>query len=189
MLPAAIRARLKNPGALQKEFVTYLEKAGAKITITKNIASVSYYDTKTIGANKRLEFFKGDPVTGSTNISTGSFIRPESEHALIYAIRAFTGTNALITDANYSAGGQNAFAHYTNSFFSVVNNGVTVLKDYYTAEGLTGLFTKDQGLIDLDEPVLWLGQTECPIDWTTFTTTTLATTHLRFEYLGIGLIS
>ena len=88
MLPLTIQKRLASPGKLENEFLNFLRKANAPIDQSKTIAYQVLTDSKLTGGQNNVEFFTGDFVQNRTNID-GSYIRPSSEHFLIYGIRGY----------------------------------------------------------------------------------------------------
>jgi len=133
MLPKEIIKRFMKPGQLEREFLNYLKKSNASINQDKTIASQVLYDSKYDIANntKRLSFFTGTVDPTLTNIDTGSFVRPESENFLIYAIRLYVCTNGakVPNNAIIERGGSDFTPAVNNSFFSFVCNSVQYLKN------------------------------------------------------------
>lgn len=188
MLPNSILNRFKRPAQMEEDFIKYLQAAGARIDNSKTIASVSYYHQLDGVLSNNLSFFTGTRVQGDTNLA--SFVRPQSEHALIYAIKLWQGDNGGVTifDSNWTAGSSDSVLQ--NCQFSITNNSEVELKNYPVTDFQNDLTTKDQGTIFLDEPIIWLGQTELILRLNTATsgTTFSADTPVRFELVGIGLI-
>jgi hypothetical protein len=187
MLPASIRKRFATPGLMERQFLDYLEQANLRIDNSKTIASQSLYHQLNVTANTVNEFFTGTFVQADTNVPGSSFVRPQSEHFVIYAVRILTGTSDTETDVLYTPGNSTGDIGLSNTVATVNNNNITELKNYPLTEALSDLTTRDQGLIMLDEPILWGGQTELKVtlNLKAGAYTTLA---VRIELLGIGLI-
>jgi hypothetical protein len=187
MLPASIRKRFAQPGLMERQFLDYLEQANLRIDNSKTIASQSLYHQINVTGNTVTEFFTGEFLNADTNVPGSNFVRPQSEHFVIYGIRILTGTSDTETDVYYNAGNPSADAGLSNSVLTVTNNNVTELKNYPLAEALSDLTTRDQSLILLDEPIIWGGQTElkATLNLKASLYTALA---VRVELVGIGLI-
>jgi hypothetical protein len=188
MLPEAIRKRFAEPGRLEKEFLAYLKKAGLKINQSKTIAQLEYYHQLAMTQDV-TQFFSGNFDEELTNIQGASFVRPESEHMVIYAIRIKTNIGGAAPDGVYYTPGILSNGPLDNSVITINNNKVTDLNVYPLGEALDGLTTKDQGLILLDEPIIWAGQTSMIASVQKLTSVAFtANTNLRFGVIGIGLI-
>jgi len=185
MLPLSIQNRFKNPGALEKHFIAYLQKAGLEISNSKTISSQALYHQVNVGGSLVNTFFTGTLTTGETNIE-GSFVRPQSEHFVIYGIRIFEGIDSSVIDTNWVAG--ITTAEIENGNFTITNNSEVELKNYPMTEALAGLTTKDQGLILLDQPIIWAGQTSLSLVFSMFSTPGSADANVRIQLLGMGLI-
>lgn len=188
MLPEAIRKRFANPGELENEFLSYLQEAGLEVNQSKTIAQVDYYHQLAVTGDV-TSFFSGNFSQPLTNIQGASFIRPESEHVVIYAIRISTNIGGATPDGVFYTPGILGNGPLDNCVFSINNNKITDLNVYPTGEALDGLTTKDQGLILLDEPIIWAGQTALILQLAKLTTLPFtALTNVRFSLIGIGLI-
>lgn len=177
-------SQIKNPGKLQEQFIKYLEAAGLPIDNSKTIAAVALYDQRVIAGTLVTKFFTGTFNPASTNV-VGSFVRPQSEHFMITHMRWAEGSNATINNTNWSQGASSP--ETKNSRISVLNNSEQELKKYPLLEFLEDLTTKDKGLITLEEPILWSGQTELDITFEAVTNPT-ANVNGRLTLIGIGLI-
>ena len=187
MLPASIRKRFASPGLLERQFLDYLEQANLNIDNSKTIASQSLYHQLNVSANTVNEFFTGTFVAADTNVPGSNFVRPQSEHFVIYAIRILTGSSDADTDVLYTPGNPGGDVGLSNSVLTITNNNVTELKNYPLTEALSDLTTRDQGLILLDEPIIWGGQTELKATMQ-LKAGAYAALAVRVELLGIGLI-
>jgi len=193
MLPVEIAARLKFPGRIEKAFLNYLEKSGAKVNQSKTIASqILYHQKETLGQNS-VDFFTGQSIGDDTNIN-GSFIRPESEHFVIYAIKCYLTDNGGTPTADrvYENGILgNALlvdAVNLNAVFSLTVNSVRLLKNVPLTEFDALSVTETAGYLLLNEPILWEGQTELKLNVKAKPGETFNDESLRFELIGMGLI-
>ena len=189
MLPDAIRRRFANPGELEKQFLSYLDAAGLEVNQSKTIAQVDYYDQKAITQDV-TQFFNGTFNPALTNIQGASFVRPESEHVVIYAIRISTNVGGASPSGVFYTPGILGNGPLDNCVMTINNNKVTDLNVYPLGEALDGLTTKDQGLILLDEPIIWSGQTSLIVSIQKLDPAIpfTAATNVRVSLIGIGLI-
>ena len=188
MLPEAIRKRFANPGDLEREFLNYLEEAGLEINQSKTIAQVNYYHQQAVTQDV-VQFFNNNYTAALTNIEGNSFVRPESEHVVIYAIRVSSNVGGASPDGVFYTPGILGNGPLDNAVISINNNKVTDLNVYPMGEALDNLTTKDQGLILLDEPIIWAGQTTLILSLKKLTALAYTTnTNVRFSLIGIGLI-
>ena len=194
MLPLEMATRLKYPGKIEEAFLNYLKKSGASINQSKTIASQILYHQKIIEGLNSVSFFTGTSTDQDTNIN-GGFVRPESEHFLIYAIRVSLAERGVIpntADTVYSPGVLGSVV--TDAFIvekanlSITVNSLRVLKNLPLTE-FDGEETDDTiGMFLLDEPILWQGQTELKALIQSNDNIAFSATNLRLEFFGIGLI-
>jgi len=184
MLPNSIRQRFASPGKLENEFLNYLEKANLTFDNSKTIASQTLYHQATMTANGYV-FFDGDFVQAETNVPGSNFIRPQSEHFVIYAIRIETAADQTV---NPFVPGTNTNLPLNNSVITINNNNVTELKNFPCSEALGALFTKDLGLITLDEPIIWGGSTQLTINLKPKQGAFVPPFAVRIKLIGIGLV-
>lgn len=185
MLPLSIQNRFKNPGSLEKHFINFLQKAGLEISNSKTIASQTLYNQVNTGANLNSSFFTdGQPDLTNSNI-VGSFVRPQSEHFVVYAIRIFFGSSDVLAETDWEPGLNNVIGK--NATMTITNNSEVELKNYPLNEALDNLTTKDQGLIILDQPIIWAGQTSLSVNFQ-FRTAGGADDNYRVQLIGLGLI-
>ena len=195
MLPKEIIRRFLNPGALEKEFINYLEKSKAPINQDKTIATQVLYDARPTGVGETsVTLFTGNYNQAQTNIDTGSYVRPESEHFLIYGIRFYVANDTNDVDqATWLRGEYNQLPSINNSVFSLVCNSVQYLKNVPIDQFNQDLIASEnegRGTLWIDEPILWEGQTELSIQWRTLTQGGIEEEDIciRFDLVGIGLI-
>lgn len=199
-------ANLKNPTAL---FFDRMEMAGkgagtlaslmqkffadnyGKTDLPKRVADFIIYDQLAAVSATNLQFFDGAFSTARSNFPGGSFIMPQSEHAIITAIRFCEGANATITSTNWTYGVNDAIAK--NGQLRVTNNGVTVLTDIPLTAFNPGLVsnggtTEDIGIFYLMEPIVLLGQTDIRSQVTFASAPATANLNLRMELHGVRFI-
>lgn len=209
MLPLQIQKRLASPGKLENEFLTFLRKANAPIDQSKTIAYQVLYDTKKTSGESTVELFTGEFNQELTNIE-GSFIRPASEHFLIYGIRGYFADNVpdpLLAGALPLVRGFTNTENFDNgttpplmnSQMSIQINSVRLNKyiplsefDNSETAGAT------RGTMFLDQPLLWQGQTELKltvetndpsVNFDSAGAVPIGTAqYIRFDLFGLGLI-
>lgn len=206
MLPLSIQKRFAQPGKLEAEFLNYLRQANAPIDQSKTIAYEVLYHGLDVSNQSSVDFFTGALTQNQTNIR-GSFVRPQSEHFVIYGIRGYQYQNAEGPVSNFCVPWAKGFVttsfsddasdcSLVNAQMSVQVNSVRMLKYIPLTEFDNVLTTKDRGTMILDQPILWQGQTELKM---TIETNDPATTlgnigggepaqYMRFDLLGLGLI-
>jgi len=170
MLPLQIQKRLASPGKLENEFLNYLRKANAPIDQSKTIAYNVLYDTKETTGESTVDLFTGSFNQALTNIE-GSYIRPASEHFLIYGIRGYYQENIAIPLTNNALPMNRGFTNllnfnetnqqpYANSQLSIQVNSVRLNKYLPLTEFDNTETAGNRGTMYLDQPILWQGQTE-----------------------------
>lgn len=205
MIPLQIQKRFANPGKLERDFMNYISKANLPVQQSKTISTQVLYDCKRVDGFQSVEFFTGQFVQNLTNIE-GDFVRPASEHFLIYGIMASV-VNA--SDANVGNGQlqwQKGFTSavafndqpavpFQNAQVSIQVNSVRYLKYVPTTEWDGELKTDSSGWCKLNTPILWPGQTSLVLELQTnaqnitFPQTAQGVqTLVRFDLYGIGLI-
>jgi len=207
MLPLTIQKRLASPGKLENEFLNFLRKANAPIDQSKTIAYQVLTDAKVVGGQNNVEFFTGDFVQNRTNID-GSFIRPSSEHFLIYGIRGYFNKEvpgADLTNFNIpfkrgftslDAIGQEIEPSITQAQMSINVNSVRLNKYIPLTEFDNQETAGSRGTMFLDQPILWQGQTELKLVVETANPSILfpenalgdSISVMRFDVFGLGLI-
>lgn len=174
MLPIEIAQRLKFPGQIEKAFLKYLTRAKLPIDQSKTIASQNLYHRKNVSGLNSVQFFTGNYNVNETNVPTGSFLRPASEHFVIYGIKIFLAENNRPIEnvaqeiffggicENFNISGAE-LQKFIQSQLTFLVNGVQVLKNMPLSESVANITTDEQGVILLNEPVIWAGQTEAQI--------------------------
>lgn len=208
MLPLSIEKRISQPGILERQFLNYLRMANAPIDQSKSIAyEVLFHIQETTGRNN-VEFFTGQLNQAFTNIR-GSFVRPQSEHFLIYGLRGYkeNSEEALPPVPNplnfnlqkgftsLQAYNDRGISPYSNATLSIQVNSIRMLKKIPLMEFDNELVSSHKGTMLLDQPILWQGQTELKLSVQTNNPLNIfqgnapgESTFMRFDLLGIGLI-
>lgn len=194
MLPKEIIKRINNPGGFEEEFINYLKVSKAPINQDKTIAYQVLSDARPVPVGSSVvKYFTGTFNQVNTNIQTGSYVRPESEHFLIYGIRAYYGIGATPDLVTWSRGGWIGSGAFYNSVINLVCNSVQYLKNVPVDQFEPDTDASENGgraTLWLDEPILWEGQTELVLEQSTkdpagYQTLTAC---MRFDLVGIGLI-
>ena len=209
---------LKNPTALLMQrmaaagkgagsMATLMQKFFAdnygKTDLPKRVADFVIYDQVAVGASTTAQFFQGTPSTTRTNFPGGSFIMPQSEHAIITGIRFCQGNNATLTSTQWSYGVYTAA--FLNGEVTVTSNGETILTQLPMtafqsnqnqnitaaaapgAPSIAGITNDDAGMFYLMEPLVLLGQTDIKTN-VLLKSAASANDNLRIELHGIRFI-
>lgn len=163
LIPSLVLQSLQNPKHIQELFINYIKKANLTITNSKTIATVAYFHKRqfVVGQNGAV-FFSGAFSDRETNVPGNSFVRPESEHFLIWGIRIETNTSA-IKGVQWNPGVTSSGFMY-NTYMTLTTNSEVKLKKFPLSEALGDLTVRDNGLIPLSEPIFWGGQQELSIN-------------------------
>jgi len=183
-----LEKRFANPKKFRNDIKKMIEAEGLKFDIAKTIAGVNLYHQKdaTVGLNN-MTFFNGQFLANETNI-TNSFNRPEAEHVFIGAVRIWQGATegAGIQDTPWVPVDDNIIQ---NGTFSITVNGVIKLKNYPIRAALNTQTGKYDALIPLQEIITWIGQTDLKLDVAFKSPLDGIALGLRFELIGVGLVS
>jgi len=183
-----LERRIANPLKFSQDIEKMIKAENLKFDIKKTIAGIDLFHQLdvAVGTNN-LTYFSGPFVATETNI-TNSFQRPEAEHVFISAIRIWEGTTIApgieatpwvpVTDEILQ-----------NATFTISVNGVVMLKNYPVRAALNTQTGKYDALIPLKELITWMGQTELKLDVSFKSPTTAIASGLRFELIGVGLVS
>ena len=205
MLPLEIEKRIENPGLLENQFIQYLIAGNWPIDQSKSIAYQVLTDYRNVSGRTNQNFFTGQLVQAQTNIR-GSYVRPQGEHFVIYGIRIYqadfdgavdpqflTWRKASYTNQNFN--GTPIPTAFSNATYTIVNNGVTELKNMPFLMHDNTLVTDERGTLYLNQPICWAGQTELILSVRTNGPGNPfagdgqeSNTLLRFDLVGIGLI-
>ncbi len=166
MLPLSIQKRFSQPAKLERDFLNYLRRANAPVDQSKTIAYEVLYHGLGVGGQNTVDFFTGALVQNQTNIR-GSFVRPQSEHFVIYAVRGYQAQPDEVT--NFNIQWQKGFttsdfttdtpiAELVGAQMSVLINSVRMMKYVPLTEFDNVLTTKERGTMELGQLFLWQGQ-------------------------------
>lgn len=189
LMPSFILKQIFNPKTFEEAFKAYLKLGDASFETSKTLQPVVYQHARALGATNNASFFDGDGAVSNTSLNnmTGeNFVRPNTEHALIYAIRLADGIGADLTAISFTPG-LTASPQIANGQMTVQTNSQVALKKYIPSESLSGLTTRDQGIIMLSQPIWWLGQTDLEFSFATANgANTPANYALEVKLLGLG---
>ena len=191
MIPSLLGQMIANPGLFEQQFLEFLEKGGYDTKgVAKTIAKVEYYNFKTMAGLQAQTFFTGTYVERETNIPGSDFVRPKGEHFVIYAIKIEEAAGAATFDLTDWVPGANS-VYAKNANISVKINGVDRLLTIPLASAPQDSTTADQGLIMLDEPIIWGGEVKAEVSVSSRDALVrgAANSWLRITLVGIGLVS
>jgi len=204
-LAPQISSRLANPGLFEQQIKNYFRASNNIVQQDKTIADRIIYDAKNVDALDSVQFFTGTYNQNLTNLE-GSYVRPASEHVIIYGIAFYTdnGTSKANVEAG-SAVWQEGFTTGNNPIatgdinsevpaphldVSLTCNGVVYLNDVWGMDWDSDLATYSRGKLLLNNPIVWPGQTQLTVevvlgeDGTKFPTNY----SIKCELISVGLI-
>jgi len=200
LLMQRMAAAGKGAGSMATLMQKFFADNYGKTDLPKRVADFIIYDQVKVGANTTAQFFQGTPSTTRTNFPGGSFIMPQSEHALITGIRlldASTAGNVETSQWNYGV----RTSALLNAELTVTSNGETILTQLpltafqsnvgaNAAAGTAsavGETDDNAGFFYLMEPLVLLGQTDIK-STVLLKTAAGANDCLRVELHGIRFI-
>lgn len=187
LIPNLVLQHLSNPAHIETLFIKYIEKAGLRIDASKTIAGVAYFHKQEWPLNTRsLSYFNGDFDSDLTNMPGNSFIRPQSEHTLIWAMRVEDANSGDPLTSFYTPGLSSAFLR--NCEFTITTNSEVKIKDFPLSEGLSDMTVRTDGLIPFAEPIFWGGQQDFKVDVVNVAAGSPLSTNLKLTLIGMGLI-
>lgn len=190
MIPELLGNMIANPLMFEDQFINYLTKLGFDCTqVEKTIGKMSLYHFQTTAGLAEQKFFTGNFVAAQSNVPGNNFVRPLGEHFVIYAIKIEQATGANYAALDWVPGAGDVFAK--NSVLTVKINGLDRSTKMPLAEAQENLTTSDNGMIVLDEPIIWGGQVPMVATVTSNDSTVVgaAQSWLRITFEGIGLFS
>jgi len=194
MLPLQISNRFARPGEAENAFLNFLRKANAPIEQSKTIATQILSHAKTVGGVVgQIDFFTGVFVQADTNI-VGAFVRPASEHFVVYKIvyyeAIFAGTPSQVPAWNNGLGSAGTGGSLHNATISIDTNGIQYLKNMPLTEFQFEVITKEHGALFLDQPIIWQGQETLTLALNNQAGVAyVANEQVKFDFVGIGLIA
>jgi len=188
LIPSLVLQSLQNPAHVQQLFINYIKKANLTITNSKTIATVAYFHKRafTVGQTSTT-FFSGAFDSTETNVPGNSFVRPESEHFLIWAIRVECNIASLKNSVWIP--GVNLTGFLNNTVMTLTTNSEVKLKKFPLSEALSDLTVRDNGIIPLSEPIFWGGQQELSaVVENAENTVAPANQYMKMTLIGLALI-
>lgn len=200
LLMQRMAAAGKGAGSMATLMQKFFADNYGKTDLPKRVADFIIYDQVKVGANTTAQFFQGTPSTTRTNFPGGSFIMPQSEHALITGIRLLDATTAGNVETSQWNYGVRTSA-LLNAELTVTSNGETILTQLpltafqsnvgaNAAAGTAsavGETDDNAGFFYLMEPLVLLGQTDIK-STVLLKTAAAANDCLRVELHGIRFI-
>ena len=208
-------ANFKNPTALLMQRMASAEKGQGsmaalmqkffadnygKTDLPKRVADFAIYDQQLVTGSTTVNFFDGAYSVNRTNFPGGSFVMPQSEHAIITGIRVLSGVNATLQATDWAAGVSDPIVK--NGTLTITSNGDTVATQIPGTVFRSELFgnavagsatiageTDDNaGFWWLAEPIVLLGQTDIKSRFQFLSAPATANTNVRVELHGIRFI-
>lgn len=161
MLPNEFLRAIAAPGQIESQVKAYFSAAKYAIDNDKTIAGTKYYHWQSVAGVNNLQYFTGVLVPAQTNVPANNFVRPQSEHQLIYGLRVESAVTVDPAENDWTPGCIDAWGK--NCVFTITSNGVVMVKDIPMSEALENLTTSDNGLITFAVPWIWGGQEELVI--------------------------
>ncbi len=178
-LAPQVSSRLANPGLFEQQIKNYFRASNNIVQQDKTIADRIIYDAKSVDAQSSVEFFTGTYNQFLTNLE-GSYVRPASEHIIIYGIAFYTdnGTaddqvetgNAVWQEGFTTGNNPIATGDSTSELpaphldVSLTCNGVVYLNDVWGMDWDSDLATYSRGKLLLNNPIVWPGQTQLTVE-------------------------
>jgi hypothetical protein len=203
-LTPQVSSRLANPGLFENQIRNYFRASNNVVQQSKTIADRPIYDAKNCDGQTEVSLFTGAYNQVVTNLE-GSYVQPSSEHVIIYGIMFHTD-NATPT-ANFALGEcvwQKGFTTGNNPVttgdtnselpapalnITLQTNGVVYLREVWGGDWDSDLITQSRGVLYLNVPVIWAGQTSLEVTVATQDGSAFPLNYsIRCELLGIGLI-
>jgi hypothetical protein len=186
MIPQHLINSVLNPGMFDQKVKEYFQAANYEISNDKTLAGTSYFHWLNIGGLAQADFFTGTFNNAQTNVPGSNFVRPQSEHQLIYGMRVFT-TGDVTVNLNWLPGADDDWTQ--NAIFTITSNSVVMVKDYDMNDSLPNLTTRENGAIPFQIPFIWGGQEELKINVRNKSGANApANFGLKLELLAVGLV-
>lgn len=158
MFPADFLRFVENPGLVEQKVKAFFAAQKYVMSNDKTFGGTTYYHWQSVTGQTSLDFFTGDVVAAQTNVPGSNFIRPQSEHQLIYGVRVESAVTIAPAENDWQMGLVDAWGK--NCVMSIWSNGVIMVKDIDLNEAQENLTTTDNGLIMFKVPFIWGGQEE-----------------------------
>ncbi len=159
MIPSLLGMMIAQPKQFEQDFLNYLEQGGFDTKeVAKTMGKMELYHFRTVAGLQEQKFFTGQFDQAQTNVPSSNYVRPKGEHFVIYGIKIEEAVGATNVGLDWTPGAQSAYAKNAN--ISVKVNGLDRLKEIPLSSALENLTTADNGIIILDEPIIWGGEVE-----------------------------
>lgn len=190
LIPSLVLQHLSNPAHIEELFVKYIEKAGLRIDSSKTISGVAYFHKQKFPAGATsLKYFSGTYDSQLTNMPGNSFIRPQSEHTLIWAVRLESVNGALSPLDLIWVPGVNSDNFLNNLLMTITTNSEVKIKNFPVTEALSDMTVRTDGLIPIAEPIFWAGQQDFVVEMANGEGAAAAgDENLKVTLIGLGLI-
>ena len=189
IVPQDVQRAWAKPGEMQKQFLQYLEKGGYDIDQSKTIAQVAYGCIQVAaGGETRLEFFN-QRVNGFTKFQQNTpDERPQSEHAVIWAIQILSGDGWVQSGVNVGPDELQLLSLNINNVTVLDEVDISNLRNPSAIPGVTSsVLSENNGMIFLPEPIIWPGQTSA-LATLEFGTALGADNTYQIVLFGMGLV-
>lgn len=200
-------SRLANPGLFENQIRNYFRASNNVVQQSKTIADRQIFDAKSCDGLTEVTLFSGSYNQAVTNLE-GSYVRPSSEHVIVYGIRVFTdnGTDQstfsqgdCVWQKGFTTGNNPIATGDINSEIpapainvSLTCNGVVYLNDVWGMDMDSDIATMSRGTLYLNNPIVWPGQTSLELTFSLQQSSNGVTYpsnySLRADLLGVGLI-
>ena len=149
---------------LQQVLKQLLAEAGAAVPegIEKTFATVRRYHYLDVKGQSIINFFKGTHASAQTNLNS-SWQPGQGEHQIITQLQLLDADNTTATAGSvpFTQGIDNA--QLLDSRLTIVNNGIVEINQAPLAEFVGVLEDSASGILDLEIPIIWKGQTELTV--------------------------
>ena len=188
MLPIEVQKAVQAPGQIDQMIKKYFQAAKYSIDNDKTLAGTAFFHWKDVAGVSQLDYFTGTYDNQATNMPGQSFIRPQSEHQLIYGLRVESAVTPNAGDnSDWQPGSIDAWGK--NLIMTITSNSVVMVKDYPISEALENLTVRDNGVIPFAIPFIWGGQEEIKITIkNTLGNDGAANTFYKLTLIGVGLV-
>ena len=167
------------PTGYSQAFLDYLKRAGINYSQNKTLSQYTTFQSSVAVSNA--------VVTHDNFADTASGQYADGEHFLVLGMRVLTGANASLTATPWVQGISDTAL--LNGRYVFNNNGTTEKIGYTTEFPLsTNLATTEAGVIYLNKPLIWVGQTKLSVQYTFTAATATANLNIRTELFGWKLI-
>ncbi len=187
------KATKEQPGTLVSLMTNFFKANYGEMTLPKTAADFILYDQLPVVGLTNAAYFQDAFTTARSNFP-GSFILPQSEHAIILGMRLMDGANAAIQSTDWNPGVGDALTK--QGLMNISINGQVVLSQLpltafdtnklsATAAGETD---ENRGFFFFYEPLVLLGQNQIAVQIKWATAIATAVQNLRVELHGVRFI-